>query len=391
MLAVDTTVTSRTRANTGVQRVTREFTKCLSNICDVQPLCYNQGIQRWQVPAKGSLVRIFHQEDLSPSRRRGSRSRPWTVLQKLLEPRNYSRTIPPFPLAGFIEPEIFTPQIHKALQGFLQYVNGPSLALYYDATPLKLPELSPRGNTGRFPAYLRQLLHFNGIAAISETSKQELLGFWKWMGINEHPPVEAIPLAVDLAHHRTLSTKPEKRMPTVLCVGTIEGRKNQISPLQAADSLWEKGQRFKLTLLGLASRSTSNPATTFLDKLLAKGRPVEWLGPRSENDLRTQYATCHFTVYPSLAEGFGLPVLESLKHGKPCICSSQGAIGEVSTKGGCLTVDHPSPTQLAAAIEKLLTDSKLHEQLRTEARERHFRTWSDYASDILQFHKSLAG
>jgi len=49
-----------------------------------------------------------------------------------------------------------------------------------------------------------------------------------------------------------------------------------------------------------------------------------------------------FTVYPSLMEGFGIPILESLWHGKPCVCGGNGALGEVARGGGCLIVDQTS-------------------------------------------------
>ena len=390
MLAVDTTTTSGTRANTGIQRVTRELTKGLSNLCTVQPLIHDPGTGRWKEPDRKALARIFHQEDLKPGRRRGIRGKPWTSLQQLLEPGRPTRSPIPSKLTGFIEPEIFNDRVHHGLGGYLERVNGPSLALYYDSTPLKLPELSPRKNTGQFPVYLRQLLQFDAVAAISESSKDELDSYWNWLGIRTRPVVEAIPLAVDLAHFRTLPPQDHAGSRKVLCVGSIEGRKNQVALLQAAEKLWENGHAFDLVLLGLASRSTSGQALELLNELQGKGRSVKWMGPSSENDLRTQYATCHFTVYPSLAEGFGLPVLESLKHGKPCICSSQGAIGEISTQGGCHTVEQPTPNQLAGAMEQLLTDQNHYEELQQEARGRDFRTWSDYAKDIFEFHKSLS-
>ncbi|MBT5378104.1 MAG: glycosyltransferase, partial [Opitutae bacterium] len=177
--------------------------------------------------------------------------------------------------------------------------------------------------------------------------------------------------------------------PTILCVGSIEGRKNQVSLLHAAEKLWNQGYKFRLTLLGLANQETCGPAMEQLQILQDKKRTLEWLGPRTDEELRLQYATSSFTVYPSIAEGFGLPVLESLKNGKPCVCSSQGAIGEISNGGGCLTVEKPTPEALSKAMKTLLTDSELHSTLCNNARNRTFRTWSDYASDILEFHKSL--
>ena len=153
--------------------------------------------------------------------------------------------------------------------------------------------------------------------------------------------------------------------------------------------LWRKGHNFQLKLLGLANPETSSSTLALLRKLQQDGRPLRWLGPKSEEDLRNQYVACYFTVYPSLTEGFGLPVLESLKHGKPCVCSSTGAIGEISTRGGCLTVEKPTPEALATAMEKLLSDPSTHAKLCEEARGKVFRTWSDYAMDILEFHQRL--
>jgi glycosyltransferase involved in cell wall biosynthesis len=390
MLAIDSTGTSNTRANTGIQRVTRSMVKSLANLTYVQPVCFEPIYNCWRLPDKQARKRIYHQEDLRPGNTRGTNWRPWKYILKTLNSKEKGLTNSS-QFDGFIEPEIFSNRISPRLDNFLKLVSGPSVALYYDSTCLKLPELSPKNNTERFPAYLQQLLKFDGIAAISKTSHEEIIHYWKWLGIKNTPIVETIPLAVDMSHHlRNPSVESENQnMPIVLCVGSIEGRKNQLSLLIAAEKLWSIGVEFRVQLVGLESPETSGPTLELLNQCKIKGRPVEWLGSQSEDDLRKHYATCSFTVYPSIAEGFGLPVLESLKHGKPCVCSSQGAIGEISNGGGCLTVEKPTPEALAQAMETLLTDSEQYSTLCNEARNRTFRTWSDYASDILEFHKSL--
>lgn len=389
MLAIDTSGTSETRANTGIQRVTRSLIKGLSNLTKVRPVCLNKTHNYWCFPKEKGRKRIYHQEDLLPGHRRGTSSNLWNrILATITSGSEKGAVASDF--SGFIEPEIFTKRVFSALNKWL--VNGiPTMAIYYDATSLKLPELSPKKNTGRFPAYLRELLNFTGIAAISETSRNELLDYWKWLGIRDHPVIETIPLAVNLSHTRRIPGhgSDKDQFPVVLCVGSIEGRKNQVSLLAAAEKLWQQGLCFQLRLIGLASPETSGPTSDQLEALQKKGRPLKWLGPRSEQDLQMQYATCRFTVYPSLAEGFGLPVLESLKHGKPCVCSSRGAIGEISTQGGCLTVEQPTPDALVDAIKTLLTEPDVHTRLSEEAMSRPFRTWSDYAKDILEFQKSL--
>ena len=82
-------------------------------------------------------------------------------------------------------------------------------------------------------------------------------------------------------------------------------------------------------------------------------------------------------------EGFGLPIVESLGHGKPAVCGGNGALGEIARGGGCLIVDQTNEQSLADGIEKLLTDKETYLRLRDEAGARTFRNWSDYMDSLL--------
>ena len=79
------------------------------------------------------------------------------------------------------------------------------------------------------------------------------------------------------------------------------------------------------------------------------------------------YRECLFTVYPSLMEGFGLPILESLWHGKPCVCGGNSARLEVARGGGCLTVDQTSENAIAAGIKNC---SEIRQLMRDYAQKR---------------------
>jgi glycosyltransferase involved in cell wall biosynthesis len=102
----------------------------------------------------------------------------------------------------------------------------------------------------------------------------------------------------------------------------------------------------------------------------------------SDVELAEAYRNCAFTVFPSRMEGFGLPILESLWHGRPVVCGSNGALGEVSSGGGCLHVDQNDPVSLAGGIRLLLTAPDLLDALRREALGRSFRSWEDYQADL---------
>jgi glycosyltransferase involved in cell wall biosynthesis len=141
---------------------------------------------------------------------------------------------------------------------------------------------------------------------------------------------------------------------------------------------------FELHLIGRNVGMPFNEIVRELWKLRMRGRPVRWLRHVDDETLLRAYRDCRFTVYPSLMEGFGLPIAESLAHGKPCVCGGNGALGEVARGGGCLIVDQTGEDTLAAGIKELLTDEMTYTRLSAEARARKFRSWADYTKKLLE-------
>lgn len=292
--------------------------------------------------------------------------------------------------SGLLVPELFSPVVAGALPQLFAATRGPRVALFHDAIALKLPELTPTKTVARFPAYLRELLMFDGIAAVSNDSRDALRDYWRWLEVRNPPPVETISLGIDAAPRPTVSSAPNAGpIPTVLSIGSIEGRKNHFALLVACDELWSRGVRFELRLIGLAQRETGRSALDKIESLKAAGRPVRYEGPADDATLEAAYSQCAFTVYPSLMEGFGLPVLESLARGKPCICSGRGALGEAARGGGCATLPTTDAVAIGTAIQQLLTAPGTRERLAEEARARGFKTWSDYAREITAWMQTL--
>ena len=175
----------------------------------------------------------------------------------------------------------------------------------------------------------------------------------------------------------------------MLCVGSIEGRKNHRALLEAAELLWSEGRHFRLILAGLPRRETAAGALALAARLQSAGRPLQLTGAIPDQRLEELYAKCRFTVYPSLYEGYGLPVAESLLRLRPCICGTGGALEEVAAGGGCLIVDEPDAPSLAQAMRTLLDDDTLLAQLATEAAQRQFPTWNDYAHQLVAWLETL--
>ncbi|HEY5079681.1 MAG TPA: glycosyltransferase, partial [Opitutaceae bacterium] len=289
---------------------------------------------------------------------------------------------------GVLVPEIFSPGVAAALPALFCASAGPRVALFHDAIALQLPQCTPKGTVERFPAYLRELLQFDGVAAVSEDSREALVDYWRWLGAQKTPVVAAVTLGID-APPPAGDAPPAGGIPTVLCVGSIEARKNHAALLDACESLWSADLRFRLHLVGMANSETGGPALERIRALASAGRPLLYEGALPDDGLEAAYCACAFTVYPSLAEGFGLPVAESLARGKPCLCRTTGALGEVSRDGGCLGIGGASIQEIAAGIRRLLQSPAELSALAGAARGRRFKTWDEYCAELLGWMGTL--
>lgn len=265
---------------------------------------------------------------------------------------------------------------------------GPTGAIFHDAIALKLSHLAPAGNVTKFPAYLWELRKFDGIAAVSASSKEDLIGYWEWQGWRSHPPVEVIPLGTEPVSRAPVEPLSVE-VPLILCVSSIEGRKNHLTLLDAAEQLWASGHRFRLVLVGGIVRDSAGPVLERMQTLKAPSGFFEYRENAGQEVVDALFREAHFTVFPSLWEGFGLPVLESLKYGKPCVTSDRGGLAEVVRGGGCELVDTSSLESLRDGIGRLLSEPARHAALSEEARNRPIRTWRDYAQDVDSWMKTL--
>ena len=129
------------------------------------------------------------------------------------------------------------------------------------------------------------------------------------------------------------------------------------------------------------------------DPSLAKGRPVpevsgvRWMGLIPDEDLPAFYCGAAGFIYPSLFEGFGLPVLEAMASGTPLVASDRAALPELAGDAG-LSVDPENVEALAEAMTRLLTDRALVAALRGRGleRSRHY-SWREAADRTLAVYR----
>lgn len=392
-LLLDLTHTSHTRARTGIQRVARSLREALGE--QAIPFTHDPHARVWR------LLRRWETANLETSSAAAKRGAKWPLharLRGLLARQPETRVDPALAAVaaqaeGLLEPEIFSPEAVPALPALFHAARGPRVALFHDAIALRFPEHTPTKTVARFPAYLRELLAFDGIAAISADSAASIVEYWQWLGVTNPPPVANITLGVSAEEFRVAplaSTQPpDPGEPVVLCVASLEGRKNHLALLEACELLWARGTRFTLHLIGLAQAQTGAAALARLRALQAAGRPLRYDGAVSDAAVAQAFAACTFTVYPSFSEGFGLPVLESVAAGKPCICSARGPVGESARGGGCVALASVAPPALAEAIADLLAQPQKLAALTAEARARKFKTFRDYVADLTGWMRTV--
>jgi alpha-1,3-rhamnosyl/mannosyltransferase len=122
--------------------------------------------------------------------------------------------------------------------------------------------------------------------------------------------------------------------------------------------LLRAGRGINIPLILTGPGGTAAPGILRQAEALGLSGLVRWLGVVPIDELVTYYRLATAVVFPSLHEGFGLPVLEAMACGTPVSCSATTSVGEVAG-GAADTFDPDDPTAIAAAVARLLEDGGL--------------------------------
>jgi glycosyltransferase involved in cell wall biosynthesis len=277
----------------------------------------------------------------------------------------------------------------RALTAMLRFSGTTGGSIGFDCVPMTSNE-TVNIEVGGFFAYgMSVTRHLDRVATISEGAGVEYAG-WRTIlsgtGV-EGPEIRAVPLAVEAR-----KATPEARaqvaeelglpsIPMVLVVGSHEPRKNHLAVLHAAELLWRKGYRFHVVFVGGQSWR-SDEVRGRVAELRAGGRLVDSVTALPDDQLWAAYEMADVVLFPSLNEGFGLPVAEALATGTPVITSRFGPMAEIAAHGGALFVDPRDDHDLAEALARFLDDPDLRARLRAEAERSPTRTWDDYAAEV---------
>jgi glycosyltransferase involved in cell wall biosynthesis len=183
--------------------------------------------------------------------------------------------------------------------------------------------------------------------------------------------------------------RAERRVPArfLLFVGTVQPRKNLVTLLQALARLHDE---LDWPLYVVGARGWKESPVFRAVQELGLERRVVFVGYAPPEELRYWYSAATLFVYPSLYEGFGLPVLEAMACGTPVITANRSALPEVAGEAAVL-VDPTDASALAGAIAALAADERRRAFLARAglARARAF-TWERTARATAEAYRAVA-
>jgi glycosyltransferase involved in cell wall biosynthesis len=177
--------------------------------------------------------------------------------------------------------------------------------------------------------------------------------------------------------------------PYILFVGGAEPRKNHTVLFESFSRSARLNKSFALVAVGeLQTRGASLVRTA---RELGIFDVVRCPGHVSSDDLRMLYSHAEAFVFPSLYEGFGIPLLDAMACGAPIITAAKSALPEVAGDAA-ICVDSQDPEQLGIALERLVHDRELQAQLRKNGFERVRQfSWERAAEQTLNLYREVLG
>jgi glycosyltransferase involved in cell wall biosynthesis len=193
---------------------------------------------------------------------------------------------------------------------------------------------------------------------------------------------------VDRSHAREeLARKYKIDDPFLLYVGRIQARKNLIRLAEAVAVLKKRGAPHKLVIVGKQDFQAEHLVAK-IDELGLKN-DVIFTGYVPTEDLPKFYSAAEAFIFPSIFEGFGLPVIEAMACGAAVVTSYGSSLEEVAGDAALLADPH-STESLTAAIDRVLRDEAFRDELRRRGIERAKRfSYRDAAAQTIQLYMEL--
>jgi len=278
--------------------------------------------------------------------------------------------------------------------GFVPFgMRVPKVSMFHDVAYLRYPEyLQPRIRNFYTKWIPKYMAHTDHIITVSEFSKKELI-----VGYNINPEKISVVYngitnsyrPIDPSRIDEVRKKYANGRPYFLYLGAIHPRKNVLTLVKAFEH-FKKSTHSNIHLV-LAGRDAWHTKELFLaiEQSEFKG-DIHLPGYVSTADATSLVAAAEVMIYPSLYEGFGLPVVEAMACGVPVICSHVSSLPEVAG-GAALLFDPLDAHQLSVQMKSIVDDEVLRNDTIRKGLERStFFSWDKAAENIYNILKRVA-
>lgn len=263
------------------------------------------------------------------------------------------------------------------------------IGVMYDLVPLIVPQYATDVTVIDYKKTIRKALKtYDKWLSISENTKKDFLNYARQQKVQLNAQdIEVIRLGSDInikGDVKPLVVKGKQPTDFVLCVGTLEPRKNQYLLYQAVKYAEEKGVKLPTIVIAGKHGWLSQDIAYMLKKDASLKGKIIWHEEIDDSTLRWLYKECLFSVYPSHYEGWGLPVAEALDYGKLCIAARTSSIPEIA--GDLIEYFSPnSPEELSGLIHDLAFTPGRLEQANTKAKKFKRHSWDDTYQQVAEF------
>jgi glycosyltransferase involved in cell wall biosynthesis len=260
----------------------------------------------------------------------------------------------------------------------------------YDLSFLHEPRWTTEQNrSGCFRGVFRASLNADSFVAISKYTKQHFLSTFP------HVPEDRVALIYPASRfeHLAAGARPERFRDLSpggfwLAVGTIEPRKNYHRLLDACRILRGRNA-FDIPLVVAGAKGWLSDDFNAQLQGLERGRDLLLPGYVSDAELAWLFQNCFAFIYPSLFEGFGMPVLEALGFGSPVLCSQTSSLPEVAGDAA-IYFDPMEPESIAQAMSGLLRGDVNRERLEEAAhRQAKEFSWTSSAAGVRELYQEV--
>ena len=269
---------------------------------------------------------------------------------------------------------------------------NPTVSTIHDLSAVLFPQFHSSKNVFVDKWRFKQIAKYaSQVICVSENSKNDFLNKYKLDSDRVHVVYNGVdhskffPIQ-DLFKIQQFKTKYQLFDPFILFLGTIEPRKNVLRLVKAYFEL--KNQQkiiYKLVICGKKGWGYEEIFKFIKEKKLEKD--VIFLGYIDESEKNLLINSSEFVVYPSLYEGFGLPVVEALACGKAVITSNNSSLHEVGGEA-CLYVDAENANDISDKIFELIKNQNLRKDLEKKSiMESNKFSWEKCAKETFEVYK----